>query len=171
MSAVIAVSRLSQFLKEVGPLENWTWSLSLIVLTIAIHTIGIAFLAFATERIRVRLESLNRLSLRRIFAIVIGLIGVVGLLLTALHGTEAALWAATYWWVGALNSPGDAILYSVDSISTRGASGLMLESHWRLLGALEAMDGMLLFGISTAYIFTVMQACWAVMIRPHLPAG
>jgi hypothetical protein len=72
---------------------------------------------------------------------------------------------------GALNSLGEAILYSVDSIITRGASGLMLESHWRLPGALKATDGMLLFGISTAYIFTGMQACWAVMIRPHLPAG
>ena len=29
--------------------------------------------------------------------------------------------------------------------------------HWRMLGALEAADGMLLFGISTAFIFTVMQ--------------
>jgi hypothetical protein len=47
----------------------------------------------------------------------------------------------------------------------------MLERHWRLLGALEAMDGMLLLGVSTAYIFTVMQACRAVMIRSHLPAG
>jgi hypothetical protein len=152
-------------------LENWTWGLSLIALTMAIHTTGIAFLAFATERIRVRLESLDRLSLRRAFAIVIGLIGAVGLLLAALHGTEAALWAATYWWLGALNSPGDAMLYSVDSISTRGASGLVLERHWLLLGGLEAIDGMLLFGISTAYIFTVMQACWEVVIRPHLPAG
>jgi hypothetical protein len=39
------------------------------------------------------------------------------------------------------------------------------------MGALEAMDGILLFGISTTYIFTVMKACWAVMIRSHLPAG
>ena len=70
------------------------------------------------------------------------------------------------WWLGALNSLGEAILYSVDPISTRGASGLMLEPHWRMMGALEATDGMLLFGISTAYIFTVMQAFWALMIRP-----
>jgi hypothetical protein len=101
----------------------------------------------------------------------IGLIGVVGLLLAALHGIEAVVWAAAYLWLGALNSPGDAILYSVDSISTRGASGFVLERHWRLLGALEATDGMLLFGISTAFIFTAMQGYWALMIRPHPPAG
>jgi len=118
-------------------------------------------------RIRVRMESVNRFSLHHVFAIMIGLIAVVGLLLAALHGMEAALWAAAYWWLGAINLPGEAILYSVDSISTRGASGLMLERHWRTMGALEAADGMLLFGISTAYIFTVMQAGWGLMIRPH----
>jgi hypothetical protein len=158
-----------EFFHEKGfdPLENWTWGLSLIALTMAIHATGIAFMAFATVRIRVRIESVNRLSLHHVFAIMIGLIGVVGLLLAALHGIEAVLWAAAYWWLGALDSPGEAILYSVDSISTRGASGLMLERHWRMMGALEATDGMLLFGISTAYIFTVMQAYWALMIRPH----
>ena len=41
----------------------------------------------------------------------------------------------------------------------------MLESHWRMMGALEAIDGMLLFGISTAYIFTVMQGYWPLMTR------
>jgi hypothetical protein len=42
----------------------------------------------------------------------------------------------------------------------------MLEPHWRMMGALEATDGMLLFGISTSYIFTVMQIYWRLMIRP-----
>ncbi|MBV8458014.1 MAG: hypothetical protein JO122_15520 [Acetobacteraceae bacterium] len=68
-------------------------------------------------------------------------------------------------WFGALGSPADAILYSVDSISTRGASGITLERHWRTMGALEAMDGMLLFGISTAYIFAVLQEYWPLMTR------
>ena len=35
----------------------------------------------------------------------------------------------------------------------------------RMMGALEAMDGMLLFGISTAYIFGMMQAYWPMMTR------
>ena len=144
---------------------NWAWSLSLIAFTIAIHATGIAFMAFATLRIRHRMESLSRLRLHYWFAIAVTVIGVVGLLLAALHGIEAAVWAAAYWWLGALNSVGEAVLYSVDSISTRGASGLILEHHWRMMGALEATDGMLLFGISTAYIFTVVQAYWALMMR------
>ena len=150
-------------------MENWAWGLSLIALTIAMHGAGIILMALRGLNIRARIESRNHLTLRRVAAIQIGLIGTVGLLLAALHGVEAALWAAAYWWLGALSSPAAALLYSVDSMSTRGASGLTLEPHWRMMGALEAMDGMLLFGISTAYIFAMMQAYWSLMTRgaPH----
>ena len=97
--------------------------------------------------IRVRLES-RSLRLPHMFAIVIGAITATGLLLAALHGIEAALWAAAYLWLGALGSPETAILYSVDSMATRGASEIMLQPHWQMMGALEAADGMLLFGIT-----------------------
>ena len=146
-------------------MENWAWGLSLIALTITLHAAGVALMAFATLGIRERLEGEKRLRSRQVFAITIGLIGSVGLLLAALHGMEAALWAAAYWWLGALDSAAEALLYSVDSFSTRGASGLTLEHHWRMMGALEATDGMLLFGISTAFIFTVMQDYWPLMTR------
>ena len=99
------------------------------------HGAGIILMALAGVSIRARIESRNHLTLRQVAAILIGLIGAVGLLLAALHGVDAALWAAAYCWLGALSSPTDAILYSVDSMSTRGASGLVLERHWRMMGA------------------------------------
>ena len=135
------------------------------MLTIAIHGAGVVLMALADVSLRLRIERQDRLRLHQVVTIVICLIGVVGLLLAALHGMEAALWAGLYWWIGALNSPADALVYSVDAISTRGASGLVLERQWRMMGALEAVDGMLLFGISTAYIFAVMQAYWPLMTR------
>jgi hypothetical protein len=143
---------------------NWTWGLSLIVLTIAIHTAGIALSTFAFMEIRRRLGSRHR-PLRQAIPILIFLVGAAGLLLAVLHGIEAGVWAAAYVWLGAIASPADAILYSVDSMSTRGASGLTLEAHWRMMGALEAVDGMLLFGISTAYIFSVLQVSWRILSR------
>ena len=146
-------------------MDNWVWGWALIALTITLHAAGAALMAFATLGIRERLEGEKRLRSRQVFAITIGLIGSVGLLLAVLHGIEAAVWAGAYWWLGAVNSAADALLYSVDSISTRGASGLTLGRHWLMMGALEATDGMLLFGISTAYIFTVMQDYWPLMTR------
>ena len=151
--------------RGIDPMENWIWGLLLIALTMVIHGTGVLWIALADARIRVRIERQNRLRWRHTLEFIVVLIGLVGLLLAALHGIEAALWAAAYWWLGALNSPADAILYSIDSISTRGASGLILEHQWRLMGALEAVDGMLLFGISTAFVFTVMQAYWPLLTR------
>ena len=52
---------------------------------------------------------------------------------------------------------------SIDSMSTRGASGLTLERHWQLMGALESVNGMLLFGVSTAWLFTVAQGHWSMI--------
>jgi len=141
---------------------NWTWGLSLIALTMAIHVTGVVIMSFVGFGIRARLET-RKLGLWRVIPLVIGIVGAVGLLLAVLHGIEAAIWAAAYLWLGALASPQDAILYSVDSMTTRGASGLMLQQHWRMMGALEAAGGMLLFGISTAYIFAVMQVYWPML--------
>src|SRR5262249_37604386 len=88
-----------------------------------------------------------------------------GLLLAVLHGIECGIWAAAYLWLGALDSPTDALLYSVDAMSTRGASGLTLQRPWQMMGALEAVNGMLLFGISTAYVFAVMQVYWSMLAK------
>jgi hypothetical protein len=38
-----------------------------------------------------------------------------------------------------------------------------LVPRWRMLGALEAVNGVLLFGISTAFIFAVIQAYWLTL--------
>jgi hypothetical protein len=136
---------------------SWFWGLSLIVLTMAIHAT-----AFAVVGIRVRLES-RGLKLWNLIAILICVIGVIGLLLAVLHGIECGIWAGMYLWLGALDSPADALLFSLDSMSTRGASQLTLYRHWQLMGALEAVDGMLLFGVSTAYVFAVMQTYWSML--------
>jgi hypothetical protein len=148
---------------------SWLWGVSLIVLTIAIHAMAVVMLAFAVVWIRMRLEA-RILSLWKLIAIQICVIGVIGLLLAVLHGIECVIWATAYLWLGALNSPIDALYFSLDSMSTRGASGLTLQRRWAMMGALEAVDGMLLFGVSTAYIFAVMQTHWS-MLTAHVTHG
>ena len=104
---------------------NWTWGLSLIAVTVAIHVTGVVMMALVGFGIRARLET-RKFGLRHVILIVIGIIGAVGLLLAVLHGIEAAIWAAAYVWLGALNSPQDAILYSIE-----------LNDHARRFGALR----------------------------------
>ena len=123
----------------------------------AVHGTGLVLVALLLERLRHRLTS------RHVLTTIVALICTVGLLLVALRVLKAGLWAVAYWCLGAISSLAEAILYSVDSISTRGGSGLMLERHWQAMGALEAPDGMLLFGISTAFIFAVAQDYWSII--------
>ena len=59
------------------------------------------------------------------------------------------------------------MLYSVGSMTTRRRLGAELARHWRMVGALELAGGMLLFGISTAYIFAVLQVHWPMLSRRH----
>ena len=92
--------------------------------------------------------------------IAIILIMAIAMSLAVLHAMESLVWAIAYVRLGALPSPADAALYSVDSMTTRGASGMQLATQWRMMGATEAGDGMLLFGISTAFLFYVMLRLW-----------
>ena len=147
---------------------SWGWGLSLIALTIAIHATVVVMLAFLGVRIRARLETRGH-DLWKLIAILICIIVVIGLLLVVLHAIECGIWAAAYWWLGAFDSFKDALLYSVDSMSTRGAAGLTLHRHWQLMGALEAVNGMLLFGVSTAFLFTVAQVYWSMIAAQVAP--
>ena len=93
--------------------QGWAWGLSLIGLTIAMHAMGVVMMALLGVRIRARLET-RSLGLRHAVLILIGMVGAAGSLLAALHGIEAAIWAAAYLWLGALDSPLDAMVYSVE---------------------------------------------------------
>ena len=145
---------------------SWGWGLSLIAMTTAIHATAVVMMALAAVRIRARLET-GRHDLWKLIAVLICMIVVIGLLLAGLHAVECAIWAAAYWWLGALDSFLDALLYSVDSMSTRGATRLELQRHWQMMGALESVNGMLLFGVSAAYMFAVMQTWWS-MLSAHV---
>ena len=143
---------------------SWIWGLSLIAATLAVHITGVVMTALSMVKIRVWAEG-RGFSFEYMVSVMIGAVAVSGLVLVFLHGIEAAMWAVAYVGSGAVPLPVDAMYFSVDSITTRGASGIVLERHWQMMGALEAVDGMLLFGISTAYIFVVLQAYWPMLSR------
>jgi hypothetical protein len=138
---------------------SWSWSLVLFAVTIAIHAVGVVLIA----RLLVRWRSGHRKAADGFFDTVpesIAIIVVVALLLGVLHAIESTIWAFVYVYIGAFPSIADATLYSVDSMTTRGSAGLEMEKQWRMMGATEAGNGMLLFGISTAFLFAVMAGLW-----------
>ncbi len=139
--------------------SDWVWSLPLIALTLTIHVAAVMGIAVLAIRVGVVIESrTSRKASSTLLAI--ALIGAIGGTLAVLHGLEAAIWAAVYFLLGAIDTPANAMLYSLDSITTRGESGLQLQRQWRLMGALEAANGVLLFGISTAFLTAVISEAW-----------
>jgi hypothetical protein len=85
------------------------------------------------------------------------IIGVTALLATVLHALEAGAWAAAYRLLGALPDYKSAVLYSLSAMTSYGHADLFLERQWQLMGALEALNGMLLFGLTTAFLFAIIQ--------------
>jgi hypothetical protein len=55
-------------------------------------------------------------------------------------------------------------------MTTYGHDNSFLAPHWKLMGALEALNGMLLFGLTTAFLYGIIQRVWPVDSRQlHAP--
>jgi len=134
-------------------IADWIWSLPLIVLSLVIHVFGLALIY---ERV---VGIMSRTEKRRHGFFTLVLITTV-LLITVLHAMEGAIWAVAYLFLGALSDTRSAMLYSISAMTTYGHEGLRLEDHWQLMGTLEALDGMLLFGLTTAFLFAMIQKVW-----------
>ena len=94
--------------------------------------------------------------------------GTVTLLATTLHAFEAGIWAGAYLFIGALPDGTSAMLYSLNAITSYGHANLVLEDHWQLMGAMEALNGWLLFGLTTALLFGIIHKVWLLDIRGGL---
>lgn len=135
---------------------NWAWGLPLIVFTVILHSYCLGVLnAQVTARLN-RSERLLRISV----PIPSFLIGGTALLLTMLHGAEGAIWATAYRLLGASVDNKSAMLYSLNALTSYGHEELHLSPHWKMMGALEALNGWILFGLTTAFLFTVVQRVW-----------
>jgi hypothetical protein len=139
---------------------NWAWSLPLIVLNVVIHVFGLVFI---NEKVVPVLS--GAMEHRRFVSMFAVIMGVAALLATLLHALEAGAWAAAYRLLGALPDDKSAMLYSLSAITSYGHANLFLERQWELMGALEALNGMLLFGLTTAFLFAMIQKVWSLRSR------
>lgn len=143
---------------------SWAWSLPLIVMNVTFHVIGLGFINAKVVQVLAAVKD-NR-HFVYVFALVMGITTVLA---TLLHAIEAGIWAAAYRALGALPDGKSAILYSLSAISAYGHAELYLADHWRLMGALEALNGMMLFGLTTAFLYGMIQRVWPVENRKWHP--
>ncbi len=131
--------------------SDWAWGVPLLMLTVVFHVCVFVLIVKALV-LKVRSER-NARNLANFFVA----IALTALCAAALHGLEATAWAFLYIQLGAVSDVSSSILYSLSAITSYGHSNIFLEERWRLLGAIEAMNGLILFGLTTAFLFAAIE--------------
>jgi voltage-gated potassium channel Kch len=116
-----------------------------IIATVLIHTFGLIAvtrgMAFATRRFKMHGHR------SKVVAMVTTVLGLFLVL-----SVEIWVWALVYVGVGAFPDFEHALYFSTVSFSTVGFGDIVPVVEWRMLGALEAINGFLMIGWSTAYL-------------------
>ena len=124
---------------------------AMVVLTVLIHGAGITALARGL-RIEASVdEERHHFSVKRAVGILI-----IVLALFTLHGIEIWLYAAVYLIIGAVQNLEAAVYYSTITYASIGFGDTEMARQWRLVGAIEGINGVLLLGWSTAFFVTVV---------------
>ena len=145
-----------------NPVEIW-WPLGLGIAanaaTIVIHAVGVAAMVhFARHH-----ERAGRLGAG--FGTDVAIVTVVILLALVAHLLEIGVWATLFMQCGEFPAFAMAYDHSAVNYTTLGYGNVVMTPAWRLLGPLEAANGMLLFGVSTALIFAVILRILQVRLR------
>ena len=149
---LIAEQRMPSFpSQEVAVLLPLVVGLVTTLATIAVHAVALAAIIHFVRRE----FCLGRAGVRfqRDVAIVAGVTVVA---LTA-HLVDLTVWALVLDSCGEFARLGDAFYHSAVNYSSLGYGDIVMSNSWKLLGALEAANGLLMFGVSTSMIFAVAQ--------------
>lgn len=118
-------------------------------LTVAIHLGGLLGLLWVLR------DRAHRIRAHESRLVPLGVILFVVLGLVAIHSVEIWLYGAAYWAIGAVSDFETALYFSTVTFTTLGYGDVVLDGKWRLFGAIEAGNGLILFGWSTAFLLSV----------------
>jgi voltage-gated potassium channel Kch len=128
-------------------------------LTVMLHTVGVVYWL---ERMGTRIEYLQ--SINEHLNLFRG-VWTTALALLVLHTVEAVLWALLYMVLpvhAGLNNFHDAVYFSMITFTTLGYGDVTLSEPWQLLAGAEGMVGIVVFGLTTALLYAVIQKCWRI---------
>ena len=132
---------------------------AIVSVCLVIHGAGILLMAQWLFR---RREDLERTASSRQFAVLIVTL-FAGILF--LHWIQTSLWAVFYYTQNLFSDFETSLYFSMVSFTTIGYGDVLLPRHWRLLGVIEGFSGVLLCGVSTAFIFAVINAMFQFRLR------
>ncbi|UKJ06800.1 potassium channel family protein [Solitalea lacus] len=129
-------------------------SLIIIAITIFIHGVGTSLLVKYLLRKHESKDHVFR------FVKTMKILSYTAVVLMLMHYLEIALWALAYLAIPELEKLStweEAIYFSTVTYTTLGYGDITLSPVWRIMSGFEAMNGILLFGWSTAMFYAVVQ--------------
>ena len=123
----------------------------MIALTVVVHTVGIIVLIRSLRR-----NVVGKDGPQNLFRMV-GVLVFTVLSIFLFHTIEIWLWALLYLGLGTFEVMERALYFSTVTFTTLGYGDITLRPRWQLLSSFEAANGIILFGVSTAFVFAVIQ--------------
>ena len=130
-------------------IANLALATLMVGLTVIIHFAGLLALMWVLRARGHRFRA-HESAVGQGAAIVFVVLGLV-----AIHTAEIWLYGMVYFVLGALPDFESSLYFSTTSFTTIGYGDVVLEKRWRIFGAVEGANGLLLFGWSTAFLFSV----------------
>lgn len=131
-------------------MRNLAVSSGMVALTVVIHFLGLAGLLAALRNQRHRIGAQQSFVHHGAFVVAI----VLGLF--AVHSVEIWSYAVLYRALGAMGDFETALYFSTVSYASLGYGDVLLAREWRLVGAIEGANGIILLGWSTAFFVSVV---------------
>lgn len=132
-------------------LVNLSFATVMVVLTVVIHLVGLLVLLRVLRhrghRFRAQESVLGQCVL--ILMVVLGIF--------AIHTLEVWLYALSFLSIGAIDDFESALYFSTVTFASLGYGDIVLSSDWRLFGAIEAVNGLILLAWSTAFLISLMS--------------
>jgi hypothetical protein len=120
------------------------------VINISIHALVMTMVVQVARRAAARTNSQSSMLL---VAVMIPTV----LVLMITHALEVLVWSSAYSIVDAAPAGANLVYFAFVNYTTLGYGDVVPVERWRLLGPMTAMNGVLLFGWSTAVIFEVLR--------------
>jgi hypothetical protein len=130
-------------------------SIAVSICNIAIHAIVMAAVLWVAR-------AADRRATWHQWLLLIAVMSATVSVLMAAHIAEVVVWAFAYAMVGVAPAGTDLVYFAFVNYTTLGYGDVTPLQRWHLLGPMTAMNGVLLFGWSTAVIFAVLQKVWMI---------
>ena len=147
-----------------SPINSLLLGIPVLVATLAVQAIA------TMTNVRFVSALVRRGFAGRHFLLDVAIMMVVLLITLASILAQVAIWAVSFIACGEFGDFNTAFYHSAVNFSTLGYGDIVMSPTWRFLGPLEAINGILMCGITTSVLFTLVDRLIRMRLRQDEPS-